>query len=104
MWGMVDTLLYPRVSVGALSTVQVVILPARVSEEKPVTATVLAQAVDGVTMGGLQAVDALAEQDQREVYALLHIYQVVFSTMKVIWVALILSNLDEVPADTFLRI
>ena len=67
--GTTDVLLYPRVGLGALSSAQVVSLPAGVTEVKLTTASVSSHAAAGTTTGGVQAGDlsALAEQEQSEV-------------------------------------
>uniref|UniRef100_A0A8C5BVU7 Gypsy retrotransposon integrase-like protein 1 n=1 Tax=Gadus morhua TaxID=8049 RepID=A0A8C5BVU7_GADMO len=80
--GTTDVLLYPRVGLGALSSAQVVSLPAGVTEVKLTTASVSSHAAAGTTTGGVQAGDlsALTEQEQSEVHALLQKYQTIFST------------------------
>ena len=79
--GTTEVLLYPRTTLGTLSSAQVVSLPTGVTEVRSTTATVSSCMAGGPVQSAVEAVDlsALADQDQVEVRALLHKYSSVFS-------------------------
>lgn len=77
-----EVLLYPRTSLGALSSAQVVSLLTGFTVVRPTTMTVSSQAAASSGQGGFEAVDlsTLAEQDPVYVRSLLQKYSSVFST------------------------
>lgn len=80
--GMTEALLYPRTGLGVLSTAEVVSLPAGVTEERSITATLSAQTAAPSVQNSLGSIDlsTLTDSDQANVKSLLHRYQSVFST------------------------
>ena len=79
--GLTEVLLYPRATLGSISSVEVVSLPAGVAEIRPITATMSSQVASSAAQDRIDAIDlsALSEQEQTEARSLLHRYSTVFS-------------------------
>lgn len=79
--GTTEVLLYPRTGLGTLGVAQVVSLPAGVTEERSMLATVSSQMATPSVPDRVESLDlsALTEQKQTDVKSLLHKYHSVFS-------------------------
>lgn len=80
--GLTDVIFYPRCTIGTLSSVYVVSLPSGVTEVQPFVATISqnSEAVSTV-QEQINATDlsGLSEEEQNQLWALLHKFQPVFS-------------------------
>ena len=79
--GTIEVLLYPRTSLGILSTAQVVSLPAGVTEVEPTLVTISSQTAAPSVPNRIESLDlsTLPVQEQMNVKSLLYRYQSVFS-------------------------
>lgn len=77
-----DALLYPCTNLGTVSCVQVISVPARVTEVNSMTVSLVSQAVNDPVQDQIGAIDlsALSDEEQGQVRALLQRYHVVFSS------------------------